>query len=749
MIYSNQYIRRFMKKYIVWTLVFLGVFFIFSEHTFATQFQVDTAGTLTTGLEAYYPYESTSTDFWSTHDQINNGSTTFSGGKVGNAADFGPTNTSKWLRNTDAIGINGGAISISTWVNITTAPSNKTYTFVDVDSGASNVGFYLQYSDSNGTKTIDFARDRLCVAVQSASINAALIPGTWYHLVGTYDGSLLSLYENNILVATSTGSGTGSCNQNEIETGARNNGVTNKYSGLVDEVGVWSKALSTTEIADLYNSGLGQTMADIPLSLASLGQFKADTITSIILGASTTENEVAFKSIVNSSGINTIRLEVEVQPIDIPFTDVPNATSSFVAPGNVATAKKINLNNGDYHWQARVFESGGATSTWQAFEGNSTSIPDFIVAVPMSAYFDGDDAWAWSASNVVFDADDPFTIEFWYKLGTSQPANSMMTLMDSRSGVSKLGYLVSVDRNGIRLTQDCDGTTSMISDLLRNPYFIWDQSTSNLPTWHHVAITKNSAQAESGVKMYFDGIEETLTGSCFTSSSTDKIWFGKNVKASEGDNYFHGYLDEVRIWDIERSSSSIAANDDVELSTSTPNLRAYWRFNQTSTDLIANNAVSEQMGAPSFSTSSIFGHFILNQDVFPTSVATTTRSLVWLASTTYSGEWLGGVTAWDALGKIAFSSSSILSAANINIFDVDDPDGCYTGFWSPEPEPDEIVFNTAFAQGGASTQKTATHELGHALGLDHSYINQIMFPINTTQTVLGIQDIEDFLYFWR
>ena len=72
----------------------------------------------------------------------------------------------------------------------------------------------------------------------------------------------------------------------------------------------------------------------------------------------------------------------------------------------------------------------------------------------------------------------------------------------------------------------------------------------------------------------------------------------------------------------------------------------------------------------------------------------------------------------------------------------------FTGFWSPIPNPDEIVFNTAFAQGGLSTQKTATHELGHALGLDHSYINQIMFLFNTNQTTLGSQDQKDFHYFW-
>ena len=36
--------------------------------------------------------------------------------------------------------------------------------------------------------------------------------------------------------------------------------VQNYFSGLVDECGVWNKALSTTEIGDLYNGGSGQTI---------------------------------------------------------------------------------------------------------------------------------------------------------------------------------------------------------------------------------------------------------------------------------------------------------------------------------------------------------------------------------------------------------------------------------------------------------------------------------------------------------
>lgn len=35
------------------------------------------------------------------------------------------------------------------------------------------------------------------------------------------------------------------------------------YNGYMDEVGIWSKVLSSTEISDLYNGGNGNTMMEV------------------------------------------------------------------------------------------------------------------------------------------------------------------------------------------------------------------------------------------------------------------------------------------------------------------------------------------------------------------------------------------------------------------------------------------------------------------------------------------------------
>ena len=89
-----------------------------------------------------------------------------------------------------------------------------------------------------------------------------------FHCV-TYDGTTLKWYLNNSIIASQALSLNTTDTPLSIGSANRNNTGYN-YNGLIDEVGIWSRALSSTEVGELYNSGAGLTY---PFTKTATGNF--------------------------------------------------------------------------------------------------------------------------------------------------------------------------------------------------------------------------------------------------------------------------------------------------------------------------------------------------------------------------------------------------------------------------------------------------------------------------------------------
>ena len=91
----------------------------------------------------------------------------------------------------------------------------------------------------------------------------------WHHIVGVFNGttgaispSQFQIYVDNILISQTTNNTTGSAsapvsNSTNLLIGAHqvwpNGGI---FNGKLDDIGVWNRALTITEINDLYNGNL-------------------------------------------------------------------------------------------------------------------------------------------------------------------------------------------------------------------------------------------------------------------------------------------------------------------------------------------------------------------------------------------------------------------------------------------------------------------------------------------------------------
>lgn len=149
------------------------------------------------------------------------------------------------------------SVSVSTWIN----PSSLSYS----DDGhfsnhAQLVGKQGQGSDDNYELALldtgeagVYVDNGNNIQVTGGSIDT----GSWYHVVSTYGDGQLELYVNGDRVASSSASGSLVSNTHPLEFGGDSGGNYGGgnyywYDGKMDEIRIYSRELSSSEVQDLY-----------------------------------------------------------------------------------------------------------------------------------------------------------------------------------------------------------------------------------------------------------------------------------------------------------------------------------------------------------------------------------------------------------------------------------------------------------------------------------------------------------------
>lgn len=225
---------------------------------------------LTDNIVSYYKMEGNSNDAAGT----NNGTDTSvtygnSFGKIGQGASFG--GAASYTTVADAASLDfTGALSLCGWIN----PQSFTvvnYLAVKTLSGTWSSGNGAQWYARIDTSTaVEMGVNIGGVIKAFAPTVSAMSTGTWYFLCGTYDGTTMTLYLNGASVGTSTAA-SGAMSTGAFSLYLGNNNLSGEFNAhYVDELGIWSRALSSTEISQLYNSGAG---LQYPFTSATVARF--------------------------------------------------------------------------------------------------------------------------------------------------------------------------------------------------------------------------------------------------------------------------------------------------------------------------------------------------------------------------------------------------------------------------------------------------------------------------------------------
>src|SRR5207245_904916 len=121
-----------------------------------------------------------------------------------------------------------------------------------------------------------------------------------------------------------------------------------------------------------------------PAAPGSLAQLRTDSVTTVPVGASTDQAGIVLRGVVSDPDLSdTLRLEVEAQPVGTPFTGVATAASGRLPAGVPAVGALAGpANNTAHQWQARTGGQTGRASAWTPFGANPETDGDFVTTIP-------------------------------------------------------------------------------------------------------------------------------------------------------------------------------------------------------------------------------------------------------------------------------------------------------------------------------------------------------------------------------
>jgi hypothetical protein len=220
--------------------------------------------------------------------------------------------------------------------------------------------------------------------------------------------------------------------------------------------------------------------------------------------------------------------------------------------------------------------------------------------------FDGLNDYVSVPYNASLDVSNTLTIEAWVYPTNNQWDNIVMK--------GNYGY-------GFALAGGSGGAGTCFT--LKNLVF-WDQSqcgstirstlTYTFNTWQHVAVTVEAISSQLRIYFYLNGVQDGpyYSGvSTISNGGANSLLYIGTQGLGLG-NYFAGSIDELRIWNMVRTSSQIQAAMNTELNpASQPNLVAYYNFNEGIAD--GNNAgVTTAIDATTNNNIGTLNNFALN-----------------------------------------------------------------------------------------------------------------------------------------
>jgi hypothetical protein len=159
------------------------------------------------------------------------------------------------------------------------------------------------------------------------------------------------------------------------------------------------------------------------------------------------------------------------------------------------------------------------------------------------------------------------TLEAWI-FPTAWRTSSFEGTIINKESLSSSGYMLRCGNNGQLSFAFGNGTGF--------PEVQSTTGTLTLNTWQHVAATYDGTT----MRIYRNGVQVGSSANTSSIAAATAIPLAIGSSVSYPTRTFAGRIDEVRIWNVARSASELAANQLVQPCPGTTGLRAYYQFDE-------------------------------------------------------------------------------------------------------------------------------------------------------------------------
>src|SRR6266513_1600977 len=314
------------------------------------------AGAQTPGLVAAYAFsEGSGTTVADASGNNNNGTITAAtwttAGKFGNALAFNGTSARVTVPNAASLQLTTG-MTLEAWV-FPTGSLTSWRSVVDktVD------GYYLMASTDQSNRP--GVGGTWTGGNQNVAAPTVLTINTWTHLAATFDGATVRLFVNGVQVASQAQTTPLATTPGTLQMGANSYGEF--FAGRIDEVRIYNRALSATEIQTDMNTSIAPSAPDTTAPSAPT------TLTAT--AASASQINLAWSASTDNVGVTGYRVERCQGAGCTTFAQVSAPTATSFNDTGLAAGTS-------YSYQVRATDAAGNLSAYSSVASATTSGAD-------------------------------------------------------------------------------------------------------------------------------------------------------------------------------------------------------------------------------------------------------------------------------------------------------------------------------------------------------------------------------------